>query len=165
MTLLTLLDENDPFLRTPIEPLDPETAELEAIRTLAMRMHETRIANKAIGLAANQVGLNVRMFVIGLDFAEFSCVNPEIISVNEELVSCAEGCLSFPGLVLKVKRPSEIRVRYLDLDLKPVETTMKGMMGRCFQHELDHLNGIVFTGKVSKLVLEMAKKKQAKKTN
>lgn len=159
MSLLTLLDDNDPFLRNPIALLDVSSADIEALKNLSKRMHETRIHNKAIGLAANQVGLNVRMFVMGLDFAEFTCINPEIISTNEEIVSITEGCLSFPSLLMKVKRPSEIRVKYLDLDLKEVECTFNGMISRCFQHELDHLNGIVFTERVSKLVLSMARKK------
>lgn len=159
---LPLLAENDPYLKKKIEPLDLATADKEAIKALADRMHKTREQFAAVGLAANQVGLNVRMFVMGTEFAEFTCINPEIVETSKSSISFNEGCLSFPRLVLKVSRPAEVTVRYYDADLEIVECTFKGVLARCFLHELDHLNGITFDTMVSKMVLNMARKKRTK---
>lgn len=159
---LPLLAENDPYLKDAIEPLDLFQAYPEAIKTLAQRMHDTREAQKAIGLAANQVGLNVRMFVMGNEFSEFTCINPEVVEVSETEKTYSEGCLSFPRLVLDIPRPAEIKVRYYDVDFQLVECEFKGLLARCFLHELEHLNGVTFDTKVSKLRLKMAKKKREK---
>lgn len=121
-----------------------------------------------IGLAAPQVGIETRAFAIycrnlpgvGTPFAVF---NPEILSVSEEEESGEEGCLSFPGLFFHVNRPKTIVAKFLDRDNKEYIITLEGIDARCFQHELDHLNGICFTSKVSKLKLDRAIAKQRKK--
>jgi peptide deformylase len=165
---LSLLKETDPFLKEVVPVLDIEktkTSEADkvAIKEFSEGFHKVRVAHNALGLAANQVNVKLRMFVMGTDFAQFTCINPEIISKSEEEVISTEGCLSFPALVLKLRRAETVSVRYYDEDLQLVECEFNGSFARCFQHELDHLNGITFTDKVSKLVLNMAQKKRSKR--
>ena len=119
---------------------------------------------KGIGLAANQVGLLKRVFTIKLKNQEqpFAMFNPEVISESKELQDNEEGCLSFPDLWLGVKRPKQIEAKYLDKDGKECTITLTGIDARCFLHELDHLNGTVFTEKVSQMKLILARKKQRK---
>jgi peptide deformylase len=162
--ILTLLPDTAPILHEKIAPLDVELIG-DSLKELAERLHATRRAYHAVGLAANQVGIKARMFVMADAMMEFTCINPEILQTDEEDVENEEGCLTFPSLRLKVKRPKEIKVRYVNEDLETKEMIFRGLFARCFQHELDHLNGVVFTEKVSKLVLIMAKKKAIKKMN
>jgi len=160
---LTLLPDTAPILRETIAPIDVEQLGVENLRELAALLHSTRRANRAVGLAANQVGIKARMFVMGNEALEFTCINPEIVDTNETEILYEEGCLTFPSLRLKIKRPATVKVKYLDENLALKEHEFKGIFARCFQHELDHLNGITFTEKVSKLALIMAKKKVNKK--
>lgn len=159
--ILTLLTETDPLLKDKTDLIDVEAIG-GSLKELSERLHATRRAHSAVGLAANQVGIRARMFVMGNLFAEYTCINPEIVTLGEEEIKYIEGCLSFPKLQLKIERPKVITVKYIDEDLKEVQQELTGVFARCFQHELDHLNGIVFTDHVSKLVLAMARKKQAK---
>ena len=159
--LLKLVAENDPVLRTPCKEVTTEN--IRDIQAIIKQMQETRKAHKAVGLAANQVGIPLRIFVMGNEFCEFVCINPEIIGQSDSRIIETEGCLSFPGLLLKVSRAAEIRVRYRDADFKEVECSFGGLFSKCFQHELDHLNGVTFTDKVSRLVLAMGRKKQMQK--
>ena len=121
-----------------------------------------------IGLAANQVGLDARIFIMGSDNIEGFCkpqafINPKLLKYNEEITSDKEGCLSFPTLYLDVKRPSIIEVSYMNTKGDLEEVRISGYMAKCFQHEYDHLDGVCFTNRVSKLKLEMALKKLLKK--
>lgn len=130
-------------------------------------MIEFMKANKGIGLAANQIGLGVRVFVMGSDVMPdlpkpFALFNPEILESSEETILDQEGCLSFPGLWLTIKRPAWVKVKYQDSKGIEHETKFEGLMSKCFQHELDHLNGVCFIDKVSKLKLQLAIKKQRK---
>lgn len=165
--MLRLVSEDSTCLRTRNTEIDIDVLKLgdvaEEVKACAKDMQETRRAYKAVGLAANQCGLAWRMFVMGTDFAEFVCINPEIIEYSEEIECKKEGCLSFQHLSLAVKRPRKIKVRYYDQDFELVECEFEGLLARCFQHELDHLNGITFTSKVSNLRLKMAEKKRKKK--
>ena len=112
-----------------------------------------------LGLAANQVGIRSRVFVLESGMV---CFNPRVVSVSEGCVHDREGCISFPGLWLRVNRPERIVAEYYDATGKVHQTEFVGMTARCFQHELDHLNGLVFTQHVGALTLQMAKKKQRK---
>jgi peptide deformylase len=109
---------------------------------LAERLHRLMQTENAIGLAANQVGLRDRCFVMKIDQSKWSCFNPEIIESSQDLVDFEEGCLSFKGESCIIKRPDLITVRYRDaVNCEHVEQ-LTGLASRCFQHELDHLNGI-----------------------
>lgn len=128
-------------------------------------MLELMKASNGIGLAGNQVGLLRRVFVIKLqDGRELGCFNPWIMIGDNNLVTGDEGCLSFPNLWLKVPRHNKITAAYLDNTGKQCIIELEGIDSRCFQHELDHLDGITFTEYVSDLKLKMARKKQ-RKTN
>lgn len=113
-------------------------------RTLANRMLEFMQQQGGIGLAAPQVGISKRVFVMQIDRLATFCFNPEIISVSEETMPFEEGCLSFPGEQLTTKRPRSIEVRYQDHSGVWINGQFSGLASVCFQHELDHLNGVVF---------------------
>jgi len=125
--------------------------------------------NNGIGLAANQVGLAKRVFVMGHDTnpdfpKPFALFNPEILEHSTQEVLDQEGCLSFPGVWLSVKRPEWVKVKYFDSSGIEHTDQYHGYVSKCFQHELDHLNGVCFVDKVSKLKLQLALKKQRKNT-
>jgi peptide deformylase len=112
-------------------------------------------AHRGIGLAAPQIGLNYRFFMMETDMY----INPVILEKSEDIVIDTEGCLSFPGLSVRVKRAKKVIVEYTDIEGKKKEGKFVNYMSRCFQHELDHLNGITFNQRVSKLVFDRAIKK------
>lgn len=121
------------------------------------------------GLAGNQIGLLKRVFTIQLEHhadktEPFAMFNPRIVTVDDTVPpdEGEEGCLSFPNLWLKVKRPKSITVEYFDKTGKSCIIELTGIDARCFLHELDHLNGIVFTDHVSQMKLMLARKKQRK---
>ena len=126
---------------------------------------ETMEHYNGIGLSANQCGVMERVFVMYSDVKKkeiIACFNPKIVSESDEEVFMDEGCLTFPGLWLKVKRPDGIEVTYEDENGEKQERAMFGLECRIFQHEYDHMEGINFTKKVSKLRLDMARKRQLK---
>ena len=112
-----------------------------------------------VGLSANQVGLDMRVFVMGLGETKIAVFNPEIIeySKTEELFN--EGCLSYPGIMLGIKRPTKIKAKYQDETGQVIEQEFNGLTARIFQHEYDHMNGTDYTHRVSKFKLDYAKKK------
>ncbi len=125
------------------------------------------LENKGIGLAANQVGLTKSVFVMGSEnitgFPKpFAIFNPRIIESSTELVIDQEGCLSYPGLWLMVKRPSWIVAEYYDSKGINREIKIDGYLSKCFQHEYDHLNGVCFVDRVSQMKLQLAMKKLRK---
>lgn len=127
-------------------------------------MIEFMLANKGIGLAANQIGLTKRVFVMGSntvpDFpVPFAVFNPVIKEASTELVLDQEGCLSYPDLFLKVKRPSWIVAEYQDSKGTVKEIHIDGYLSKCFQHEFDHLNGVCFVDRVSQMKLQLAMKR------
>lgn len=155
---LPIYNEKNPLLsvKMPVfdfanPPVNPKVIEKEL--TLTMRHY------KGLGLAANQVGWNYRVFVME---GGIVCFNPKIVHASEIMNHDREGCLSFPGLALRIHRPERVCVEYYDADGAMQQQEFTGMTARCFQHELDHLNGIVFTHLVGTLTLQMARKKQQK---
>ena len=158
-----LLDQYDHFLKLPIEtPFDfnTETNKLLA-RHVAISMIETMKEHRGIGLAANQVGLGYRLFVMGAEGVGYAFFNPEILEVTGEEIF-KEGCLSFPGLFLPVKRPATVKLRYQDMNGEIKEQEFSGLSARIILHEYDHLLGIVFTQQVSKIVVDRERTKVKK---
>lgn len=136
-------------------------------KELESQMIRFMIENKGIGLAANQINITKKMFVMGSynisGFPEpFGIFNPKILESSKNLIIDQEGCLSYPGLYLSVKRPDWIIAEYQDSDGKIIEAKFDGYLSKCFQHELDHINGICFVDKVSRLKLQLAMKKLRK---
>lgn len=158
---MKLLKEDDPILKQPAENWDFKNHVNAAV--IEREMLETMNASGGIGLAANQVGLLRRVFVMKLaNGLEIGCFNPWIMFGDNDQIEDNEGCLSFPNLWLKVKRHNKITASYLDNTGKQCIIELEGLDARCFQHELDHLNGVTFTEYVSDLKLNMARKKQRK---
>ena len=139
----------------------------DSIRKLAKDMLITMYSAKGIGLAAPQVGVQKRILVIDLNFENPESppnvfINPEIISSSASLDTYEEGCLSIPGVYLNVVRPSSIKLSYRDEMGRPKKMNAEGLMARCIQHEIDHLNGVLFVDHLSKLKKDIILKKAIK---
>ena len=115
-----------------------------------------------IGLSANQVGLDVRMFVMRTQDGIQAFFNPELTRISQETDLLKEGCLSFPDIYLMIKRSKVVEMKYFDSDGEEHSITLDGIGARCVQHEIDHLNGIVFLQRASKLKLDRALKSRPK---
>lgn len=140
MTILTLVDHTDPVLSNPTIPFDFKDPPMDPIQ-LAKDLTETMISNQGLGLAANQVGIPYSVFVLTGETV-YACFNPRIVSYSKEQVYMVEGCLSYPGLAVKVKRPYSIRVRFTMPNGDTQTMKFEGLTARCFQHEFDHLRGV-----------------------
>jgi peptide deformylase len=141
----------DPVLREKAVPVERITGEL---RTLVADMFETMYAEDGVGLAAPQVGIGQRVIVIDPredGVKALALVNPEIVLVGDELDRAEEGCLSIPGLKEIVERAAMVEVTGLDLEGAPVRVAATGCLARILQHEIDHLDGILFIDRVSPL--------------
>jgi len=159
--MFSLVKDPNPILKQEAENWDFNQHVNAAV--VEQEMLDTMNSFNGIGLAANQVGLLRRVFVMRTqDGRQFGCFNPWIMFGDNDLIEDREGCLSFPELWLKVSRHNKITASYLDNTGKPCIIELEGIDARCFQHELDHLNGITFTEHVSALKLQMARKKQRK---
>jgi peptide deformylase len=164
MTVRPILTAPDPRLQavsTDVEKVDSE------IRKLVDDMAESMYAADGIGLAAVQIGVPKRVIVIDLDQKEGkknprAFINPKILWASEEMAVFEEGCLSVPEIWDDVERPARIKAEYLDLDGKRVELEADGMLATCLQHEMDHLNGVLFIDHLSRLKRSMAIKKLTK---
>ena len=165
-----LLPPSDERVLSSIVPFDKEVFKKQekiSITEFCNNMFETMKNYGGIGLSANQVGKPYRMFVMGDNLnidkgRKWVCINPEITDMSKETIRYKEGCLTFPFLFLDIERPQKVKVKYLNEQLETVEEEFDGIVSRCYQHELDHMQGIVFTELVSKLKLEMALKKRDK---
>lgn len=156
---LKLIPEDSEILREVAEAWDWEKDgdPSELVKAMAKLM----VLHNGIGLAAPQCGVSKRIFVMGNPDHLVACINPEIISGTER-VRDQEGCLSFPDLWMYVERYKDISVKYYNVAGEKVEQELTGLMARVFQHEHNHLDGICFDTKVSKLALDRAKEKRKK---
>ena len=159
---LSLFDENHPMLLQRIPEYDVTRLPNPVLGKLIKRLKMTMKLHGGIGLSANQCGIFERVFVLGANDAIWACINPKIINASPDLIRDKEGCLSFPGLALGVERHSWVEAEFINEECKVVQMRFEGLTARCFQHELDHMNGIKFTSKVKPLALQMAKKQQQK---
>ena len=159
--MVQLLKENDSLLRQTATGYDfaVDGDPTELVRQMTKVMFE----NNGIGLAAPQVGILKRLFIMGNADKLIVCINPTIVEGQEEYRDI-EGCLSFPDLWLHVKRFKSIKVKYQDITGNVVETTYSGLIGRVYQHELDHLDGVCFDTRVGPVSLDLAKRKRKKKS-
>ena len=172
MALLRIYETPDPVLRqisTPVEKVDDE------LRALIADMFETMYEAPGIGLAAVQVGVPKRLLVMDLQEPEnpddpespvvkepWVFINPEILSHSDHEVPYLEGCLSVPDQYAEVLRPDRIRARWLDEQGEAHEEDLDGLLAVCLQHEMDHLEGVLFIDHLSKLKRDMVLKKLAK---
>ena len=164
MALLPIITAPDPRLKVVCEPVETVTDE---IRKLMDDMLETMYAAPGIGLAAPQVGVTKRVVVIDTARedekpAPMRLVNPEVVWASEETKIYDEGCLSVPEHYSEVERPDRVRLRYLDTDNQQVEVEVDGLTAVCVQHEIDHLDGILFVDHISRVKREMILRKLTK---
>jgi len=164
MTIKPLIILPDPILRQASKPIERVDDEL---KRLADDMLETMYDAPGIGLAAIQIGVPRRMLVIdvsreGEDKQPQVFINPEILKSSDERSVYEEGCLSIPDYYAEVERPATITVRYLDRDGKELTAEADGLLATCLQHEIDHLNGVLFIDHISRLKREMVIKKFTK---
>lgn len=162
MAVLRIRHYPEPVLKqvaAPVTDIDEE------LRTLARDMAETMYDAPGVGLAAPQVGVSRRLVVIDCAPREapelLTCVNPEIVAREGETYE-EEGCLSIPGYYARVPRSERVRVRFLDLDGRTVERDAEGLLAIAFQHEIDHLDGVLFVDRLSPLKKGMFRKKYQK---
>lgn len=158
---MELVKPSDPILRQECKPFDFTNPQLE-ITSFAHELVRFMYEKNGLGLAANQVGVNLRVFALRASPQNFVCINPRIVWFSEETILLEEGCLTFPNLLVKIKRPSFIRVRFFTPNGETRTEKFVGMTARCFQHEMDHINGILFYDKSNRYHKEQAFKKKVK---
>ena len=183
MSLREIIKVPNPFLKVTAKPV---TVINENILTILDDMMETMYNANGIGLAATQIAIDKRLIVMDCGKTKFETkdisdeeynekikdeqiepfpikmINPEIISIGKNIEEREEGCLSIPGYNAKVKRPSSLKVKYIDENKKDKTISAEGLLATCIQHEIDHLNGILFIDHISKLKREMILKKAIK---
>jgi peptide deformylase len=169
MALLPIIETPDPRLRTVSTPVETVDA---ALQTLIDDMFETMYAAPGIGLAAIQVGVPKRLLVIDLQEEQDEegkpirdprvFINPEILETSEDLQVYQEGCLSVPDQYADVERPATVRARWQDREGRTYEEQIDGLLAVCLQHEMDHLEGVLFIDHLSRLKREMVLKRLLK---
>lgn len=162
MSLLKIVNYPEPVLLTVGKPV-AETEFSEDLKQLVEDMFETMYEAKGIGLAAPQVGISKRLFVMDVPVEEaesnkFVMINPEIVAREGEQIG-DEGCLSFPGIYAKIRRDARAVVRYQDVSGNFQELDAADLSARCVLHETDHCDGIVFLDRMTVLKRELAKRK------
>lgn len=169
MAILPIIETPDARLKTISTPVDGVD---DALRAFIKDMFDTMYDAPGIGLAAIQVGVPKRVLVIDLQERDEESgavireprvfINPEIVEMSEDLTVYSEGCLSVPDQYADVQRPAVIKAKWLDENGKAHEEVIDGLLAICLQHEMDHLNGILFIDHLSKLKRDMVLKKLAK---
>ena len=161
-TLYELIDEASNVLRTPPADFDFDNP-LEDPKDIEKNLSEVMDKFGGLGLSANQVGLNARVFVMRTaDKGTVAFFNPELTKVSQETELLKEGCLSFPDIYLMIKRSKQVEMKYCDSDGEVHVIMLEGLGARCVQHEIDHLNGIIFLQRASQLKIERALKARPK---
>jgi len=159
---LPLYTDNYKMLREIMPEYDVTKLPNNDISLLIARLKFTMKKFAGVGLSSNQCGIKRRVFVVGYEDFQLTCINPKIIKIYGELEKAREGCLSSPALTLNVSRYKKIDVEFYDENGNVHQLTMDGLTAQCFQHELDHMNGIYFTDHVGEVSLLLAKQKQTK---
>ncbi len=164
MTVMTVIHAPDPRLQVVCEPVECVD---DSVRRFADDLLETMYAEKGLGLSAIQVGIPRRIVVVDVARRDgppdpLTLVNPEITAMSQERVEFDEGCLSFPELFAMVERPASVDITYLDRNGAGRELHADGLLARCLQHEIDHLDGILFVDHLSALRRRLILRKMMK---
>jgi peptide deformylase len=159
---LPLYTEDYYLLREVMPELDVSELPNIGVSRFISRLKMTMKLYSGVGLSANQCGVKKRIFVIGSDDFQMACINPKIVQYYGSQAKMNEGCLSSPGLYVKIPRYESVEVEYYDENGKLTNTVLDGITAQCFQHELDHLNGVSFIKRAGETSLMMARKKQNK---
>ena len=161
--IYTLLEPNHPLLHSPLPVITAET-EPENRKELLDNMVETMKHYGGIGLSANQCGLAIRMFVFGDNKHYIPCFNPRITAYSDKKIPIEEGCLTYPGLFVKIYRPEWVTVTFEDENRELHEETFRDLLARVFQHEYDHMEGIDFRSLAGRMSLDIAQRKVKRAT-
>jgi peptide deformylase len=156
--ILELVRKDHPALLNPTQRFDFDNPPVDPVE-LFDNLRDTMVANHGVGLAANQVGLPYSVFVVGHPSDPDNVIpvfNPKIVDVSEQQIIGEEGCLTYPGLYVKIKRPAVVRVRYTTAAGVTDTIKFEGMTARIFQHEYDHLQGVRHVERASKFHLDQA---------
>jgi peptide deformylase len=156
--VMNLVDRKDPILTQRCQDFDFIKPQIDPVE-LAEQMVKFMYEKNAIGLAANQVGYPYRVFAMRGEPENFVCFNPKIVANSEAEVLLEEGCLTFPGLYIKIKRPQHVRVRFTGPNGDTFTKQFTGMTARIFQHEMDHLDGVVFYNRANRYHRDRALRK------
>ena len=161
---LPILLVPDPILKAKCRPVGPQ--DNDAVRALLPRLFATMYQAPGIGLAAPQIGQKLRFIVVDVQPNEvrqpIALINPEIVARTTELAAREEGCLSLPGQFAEVTRPARVKVRYLDATGARKEIEAEGLLSACLQHEIDHLDGVLFVDHLSALKRNIILRRLAK---
>lgn len=155
--ILELIKAEDPLIHTPTQKFDftnPQTDPSQLARDLT----ETMITHKGLGLSANQCGVPYRVFVLTGDPVR-AIFNPRIVDLSEETTVMVEGCLTYPDLFVKVRRPATVKIRYTQANGETLTEEFAGLSARIVLHEMDHLDGVTIRDVASKFHLEQADRK------
>lgn len=159
---MKLVHYPNPILDEKLEPVDIDNPGFDPVE-LKKEMVSVMVKGNGLGLSASQVGLKYRLFVMGEnEEASALVINPEVVEESFEEEIEYEGCLSFPGIFMKIPRARQITVEYYDERLEKRTEVIDGYAARCFLHELDHLDGVVFKNRVSRLKWDRAQKRKVK---
>ena len=153
--IYNLLEKDHPMVHMRMEEKNQPEDKVEFAKDMAESMKSWG----GIGLSANQVGFPYRMFVMGDANNYMSCYNPKITVESDVMVPMDEGCLTYPGLFVRIYRPDRISVEFEDENGELHQDDLEGLMCRVFQHEMDHMDGIDFTSRAKKMHLDIAKRK------
>jgi len=159
---MELIYHPNDFLNKEVKTVDLENPGFDPVE-LKKEMIDFMLSNNGIGLSANQIGLDAKVFVMG-DKVENStiCINPTVLQYTSDIQNDYEGCLSFPNIFVRVNRPKEILAEFYDENLEKQTVKITDYSAKCYLHELDHLLGITFKDRVSRLKWDMAVKKARK---
>ena len=159
---MKLIYHPNEFLERKVQPVDLDNPSFDP-KQIKEQMIDCMLTNSGIGLSANQIGLDAQVFVFG-DSKENStiCINPTILQYTKETTVDVEGCLSFPNIFVKIKRPKEILAEWYDENLEKQTVKIEGYSAKCVLHEWDHLQGVTFKDRVSKIKWNMAAKEARK---
>jgi peptide deformylase len=158
---LPLYDDNHIMLRE-VMPEYKDHLPNPIMSKLVARLKMTMKKYGGIGLSANQCGVYERVFVMGHEDNIFVCINPKVVEVSDDIAKEREGCLSYPGMSLAIKRPSWIVAEFTNENGETQQMKFEGITARCYLHELDHMNGVRFVDHVGPVAIRLAKQKQEK---
>ena len=150
-----MLDDEIPLYTDPLP--NPVMNKLVERLKLTMKLYG------GIGLSANQCGVYQRVFVLGHGDFQLVCINPKVLEVSEETIKSDEGCLSYPGLFVKIERPAAIKVEFMTETGEVKQMMLEGLTARCFLHEVEHMNGRRFVEHVKPVAMRLARQKQIKR--
>ena len=161
-TVKRLIPETDPLLTTKLDPFVWYDDHPEKAKEIHEQLIDTMYEFNGVGLACNQIGHPYRVFAMIHEGEPMTIFNPRITDISEDLVKMEEGCLTYPGLFVKIERPKSISVQFADYEGQIMQAYFSDLSARIFQHENEHMNGYIFTDLVSKMKLDRGKKAQAK---